>query len=212
MSGLPQPCEDDRGTTYRARQMKQPLVSVMMPCYNAAESLPWALGSMLAQTYTRWELIVVDDGSTDGSAAAIEALGDPRIRLIRFPENRGRPHARQAALDAAQGEYLAMLDADDWIYPEKLERQTEVLERCPELAAVGAGVMVADGDWRPFGVQAAGGRGGGVEEVSIPRLGPLPLGHAPTVVRMDVARQVRYNVALRIRIFYYVRLWVGLAL
>lgn len=177
--------------------MKQtPLVSVIMPCYNAAQTLPWALGSVLVQTYTNWELIFVDDGSTDESAAVVESVSDSRIRLIRFPVNRGRPYARQVALEAARGEYLSMLDADDWIYPEKLTRQLEILSRNPNTAAVGAGLMVFDSEGNPFGVQGARSRHGGLERGVVNSVSRPPFFHGPMMLQMTVAKKSAYDLAL----------------
>ena len=94
-----------------------PAVSVIMPCFNAASTVGLALRSLQSQRWSDWECVVVDDGSTDGSAAVVESLGDARIRLVRSAERGGRGVARQRALDACRGRFLAMLDADDFYYP-----------------------------------------------------------------------------------------------
>lgn len=90
-----------------------PKVTVAMPVYNDAAYLKEAVDSILAQTFRDFELLVIDDGSTDGSASIIAEYADSRIRCIPFAENKGRPVARNAALDNARGEYLAWMDADD---------------------------------------------------------------------------------------------------
>src|SRR5688500_7031207 len=99
-------------------------VSVVMPAYNAEATIASAMASVRAQTYAGWELIVVDDGSTDRTAeiAAGAAATDKRIRVIR-QRNQGVAAARNAAIEAATGRYLAFLDADDLWLPSKLERQ-----------------------------------------------------------------------------------------
>ena len=99
-------------------------VSVLMAAYNAAECIPRALSSVQAQTHDDWEAIVVDDASTDGTASVVASLArsEPRIRLLRRERNGGPSAARNAALDAATGEWVAMLDADDAWRPERLER------------------------------------------------------------------------------------------
>ena len=94
-----------------------------MPVHNSADSLPMALSSVVAQTFENWECIVVDDGSTDGSGEIAGMVRDRRIRVLRLDKNRGRGFARQIALEAAFGDLLCMLDADDWLYPEKLHMQ-----------------------------------------------------------------------------------------
>lgn len=98
------------------------LISIITPVYNAARWLPKTLASVRAQTYSNWEHIFVDDGSTDSSRAIIEdaAREDSRIRLLRTPHNSGPSSARNIAIDAAQGRFLAFLDADDLWLPQKL--------------------------------------------------------------------------------------------
>lgn len=106
------------------------IVSVIVPCYNAEGYLPATLGSVLAQTYRELELIVVDDASTDGSAAVVERLSlqDPRVRLLRMPRNAGAPAApRNLGTREARGEWIAYLDADDIWHPRKLELQLQAL-------------------------------------------------------------------------------------
>ncbi|MEK7995328.1 MAG: glycosyltransferase family 2 protein [Planctomycetota bacterium] len=126
------------------RAEKTPLVTVMLPCYNAERTLRRALASLVAQTYGNWECIFVDDGSTDGSRSLVESVCDPRIEALSFPRNRGRGAARQLALSRVRGKYLALLDADDWIYPWKLERQVRLMEEIPSLAALGSAMAIID--------------------------------------------------------------------
>jgi glycosyltransferase involved in cell wall biosynthesis len=104
--------------------MFSPTVSVIMPVYNAEQYLAVAIESVQSQTYHDWELLIVDDGSTDTSIAIIERyLADARIKLIRHASNHGVSTARNDAIDEAQGQYLAFIDADDRWLPEKLEAQ-----------------------------------------------------------------------------------------
>lgn len=100
------------------------VVSIVTPVYNAARWLPETLASVRAQTFTDWEHLLVDDGSTDGSLAMLEAAEreDPRIRVLRTPSNSGPVAARNLALSAARGRFVAFLDADDLWLPEKLAR------------------------------------------------------------------------------------------
>jgi len=99
-----------------------PKVSVITPAYKAARYIGQAIESVQAQTLTDWEMIIVDDASPDETAEVVQRyLDDPRIRLIRSERNRGECGARNLALEAAQGEWIAVLDADDWFAPERLE-------------------------------------------------------------------------------------------
>ncbi|NLN75568.1 MAG: glycosyltransferase [Armatimonadetes bacterium] len=103
-----------------------PKVSVIIPTYNRAELLYQAIASVLSQTYGDFELIIVDDGSTDNTRSVVEGIGDDRIRYI-WQENQQRCVARNTGIDAALGDYLAFLDSDDLWLPRKLELQLAAL-------------------------------------------------------------------------------------
>jgi teichuronic acid biosynthesis glycosyltransferase TuaG len=108
------------------------MVSIVVPVYNAANYIENAIKMVCEQTYKDWELILVDDASTDGSADLIEeiiASQGKRIRLIRKSVNEGAAAARNSGIDASAGRYIAFLDADDVWRPEKLERQIAFMER-----------------------------------------------------------------------------------
>lgn len=100
-------------------------VSIITPAYNAAHLIAQAIESAQAQTFTEWEMLIVDDCSTDSTCSIVEnyALSDPRIHLIRQLENGGPAEARNTALKAASGRYIAFLDSDDLWLPNKLTRQ-----------------------------------------------------------------------------------------
>lgn len=92
-----------------------PQVSVIMPAFNTGRWIRQAIQSVLDQTLTEVEILVVDDGSTDDTVAVVEGIQDERVRLLRQPENRGVSAARNVALDHAQGTWAAILDSDDWL-------------------------------------------------------------------------------------------------
>lgn len=108
--------------------MNNPLVSIMMPVYNGFPYIKASLESLYRQSYSNWECIIVNDGSTDDTALFLNSLTDKRVRIFHFKENKGRSAARQKALEEACGKYLAMLDADDIYHPEKLKKQVDILE------------------------------------------------------------------------------------
>ena len=114
-----------------------PKVSVFMAVYNREAGLGESVDSVLAQTFSDFELLIVDDGSTDASVRVIEERDDPRIRLVRHDENQGIPKTRNHGLSLARGEYLAILDSDDIAFPRRLERQVAYLDAHPNVAAVG---------------------------------------------------------------------------
>src|SRR3989442_11796350 len=115
-------------------QKMERLVSVIVPSYNYGRFVGQALESLRAQTYPRWECIVVDDGSTDNTDAIVTAFAenDSRIKYIR-QENQGLAAARNAGIVHSAGEYLQFLDADDLLESEKLERHVEFLEQHAEI-------------------------------------------------------------------------------
>jgi glycosyltransferase involved in cell wall biosynthesis len=108
--------------------MTVPVTSVMMPAYNAAETIRDSIDSALAQTVQNLELIVVDDGSTDGTSEVVAEIDDPRLRLVRHQPNRGVSAARNAALAAARAPLVSVLDADDTWDPDYLETVLPALD------------------------------------------------------------------------------------
>src|SRR5215203_2614836 len=105
----------------------QPLVSAVVPAYNASRTVVEAVNSVLTQTVRDLEVIVVDDGSRDDTADVVRSIDDPRVSLIT-KQNEGASSARNAGIRAARGRYVAFLDADDLWLRSKLERQLDVLE------------------------------------------------------------------------------------
>ncbi len=122
-----------------------PTVSVVMPVYNVERFVVQAVRSVLDQTFTDFELIIVDDGSPDGSIALCEAIADRRIRIIH-QANRGLAGARNPGIAFARGEFVALLDSDDAWAPEKLARHVAHLRANPAVGAVYAGSILIDDD------------------------------------------------------------------
>lgn len=112
-----------------SRTSSPPQVSIIMPVYNADSFLPASLASVLAQSFADWELIAVDDGSSDASPSILKrfAAKDSRIRVLSTGGNLGAGGARNCAMEAARGRWLAFLDADDRWHPEKLARQLSAM-------------------------------------------------------------------------------------
>ena len=110
---------------------ERPLVSVIMPAYNAEKYIEEAIRSVLSQTYTNWKLLILDDGSTDRTAELAErfANADTRIRLLRNPQNMGVARTRNRGFDMANGDWAALLDSDDVWHSDKLEKQLAAAER-----------------------------------------------------------------------------------
>ncbi len=121
-----------------------PRISIVMPFRNAAATLPEALASVRAQVFADWELLAVDDHSTDGSAAIVCELAatDPRIRLISSECLKGVVGASVTAGSAARADWLARMDADDVSYPDRLNRQFEMTVHHPDWDVIGCGVEI----------------------------------------------------------------------
>ena len=134
----------------------RPRVSVVMPIYNGRRFVADAVASVRASHFTDLELLIIDDGSTDGSAdEATRAAGrDRRVHVLTLPRG-GVAAARNVGLHRARGEFIANLDADDLMLPERLDRQVAYLDRHPECVAVGSRALIVDGDGNPLRV---GGR------------------------------------------------------
>ena len=124
---------------------------MVIPCYNSAAYVAVAVTSALAQTVAAREVIVVDDGSIDDPTAALSAIDDARLRMVYAP-NRGVSHARNLGVELATGELVAFLDADDYWYPSKLERQLALFEVDPPPVAVGAQMHHVDSRGTLLGV------------------------------------------------------------
>ncbi|MGX9519202.1 glycosyltransferase family 2 protein [Vibrio mediterranei] len=121
-----------------------PLVSVVVSCYNGEEFITESIDSILNQTFTDFELIIINDGSTDGSASIIESYNDPRIVFVDFKDNQGLINCLNFGFEKSIGKYVARFDADDICYPERLERQVEFLEKNPDVSIVGTYANVVD--------------------------------------------------------------------
>jgi glycosyltransferase involved in cell wall biosynthesis len=121
----------------------EPTVSVLLPVHDGRAYLPVALDSVLAQEGVAFEVLLVDDGSTDGSAELAESYGDPRVVVIRQP-NGGISAALNRGADEARGVYLARLDADDACLPGRFRAQAALLDADPEVVIVGSAFDVVD--------------------------------------------------------------------
>jgi glycosyltransferase involved in cell wall biosynthesis len=134
-----------------------PFVSVLMPVYNPGRFLVEALDSVLAQSYSAFELVLVDDASSDGSFEQLEAYAarDSRVRVFRQPENLGIVAARNRAFREARADsrYFAILDSDDVALPDRLERQVAFLEAHPDHALVGGHTLIIDEQSRALGIR-----------------------------------------------------------
>lgn len=166
---------------------QNPRVSVIMGAFNAAETIGAAIESIIAQTYDDWELVVCNDGSTDGTAEVLHRYSQAhpdRIVVLASEMNRGLPASLNACISRARGELMARMDADDISRPERLAAQIAHLDAHPEIDIVGCGMQRFDAD--------------GLADVLIPPEKPdrgtmgrsLPFFHATIVARRSVYEQL----------------------
>ncbi|MFP4055220.1 MAG: glycosyltransferase family 2 protein [Phycisphaerae bacterium] len=177
-----------------AVQDAPPLVSVVMPTHNDEAFIRPAVESILRQSFTDFEFIIVDDGSTDSTPAILAeyAVADPRIRVLTNETNLGIVGALNRGLDAAGGKYIARMDGDDISTPERFARQVEVMEAEPDVIALSGAMRYIDADGEDLGVyrQATPDR-------SI--LSASPMLHATCMLRREPmdAHRVRYRERFR---------------
>jgi glycosyltransferase involved in cell wall biosynthesis len=170
------------------------LVTVIICVYNAGEFLRPSIESVLHQTYRNLEVIVVDDGSTDGCLSLIEDLSDPRMRILR-QENRGKPAALNSALLETNGEFFAIQDADDLSHPERIEKQVECMREHLDVAAVFCGYeLILNGRYVApiFTHKDADRCRKDIEKLQMP-------GHDPTAMyRVSMVKQFQFDETLPI--------------
>lgn len=121
-----------------------PKITVVMPVYNGEKYLDTAIKSILNQKFTNFEFVIVDDASTDNSVEIINSYQDQRIKLIKNNVNLGIPTTRNKCLQESSGEYVAVLDCDDYAYPSRLAEQLEFMENNPDFGMVGSWVELID--------------------------------------------------------------------
>jgi len=158
-----------------------------MSVYNGAQYLREAVDSILTQTYSDFEFIVIDDGSTDHTWEVLNCFVDPRIRLVRNTENIGLTESLNKGLGLATGEYIARMDADDIGLPRRLEKQVAFLNTHPEIGVLGTAVQIIDGQEKKSSIRR------------YPTQDSLigwhlcfedPIAHPTTMIRTDLLREV----------------------
>ncbi|MFX0070553.1 MAG: glycosyltransferase, partial [Candidatus Hermodarchaeota archaeon] len=164
-----------------------PQVTVLMPVYNGEKFLSEAIESILHQTFTDFEFLIINDGSTDQSVQIIEKYNDPRIRLIHNQKNLGLSSTLNRGLDLAQGQYIARMDCDDISHPERLKKQVEFMDSRPETGVCGTWIEIigekCGKTWKPPT---------NYEEIKISLLFDTALVHSSVMIRKSKFRE--YNL------------------
>lgn len=169
----------------------KPLISVILPVFNAQAHLRQAIDSILAQSYANFELIILDDGSTDNSPDIVTSYKDERILYKKNLENKGLIHQLNEGLALAKGKYIARMDADDYSLPTRFERQLQFLEANTQYAIVGGQVGLLFGNSRsPRGSWQYDTTW---DDLQVRLLFAAPFCHPAVMMRTEVVRQFRYS-------------------
>lgn len=169
--------------------MSATTVSIVIPVYNAGRHLAGAIGSMIEQSYSDWEMICIDDGSTDGSGPILDwfATIEPRIRVVH-QQNAGIVAALNHGCSLAHGEWICRMDADDLSIQNRIETQVRWLQSHPQVIALGASILEMDADGSPLGVQQLALEHEDIERRLLTRR--TGLFHPTAMIRADAMRSV----------------------
>lgn len=184
-----------------------PRVTVLIPVYNRRRFVAEAIDSVLAQTFEDFELLLVDDGSTDGSQTVVRQYDDPRVRLIENSENLGIAAARNRGIEAACGEYVAFLDSDDRALPARLTQQVAFLDRHSDVAAVGSWIRWIDDTGTARGKTKR--KASDPDQIAAERLFRSCLENSTATARTDVLRAYPHREDYRLGSDY--DLWARIA-
>lgn len=133
------------------RKMENMFVTIGIPCYNVGRFIALSIKSVLAQTYTNFELIITDDGSTDNTIEEIRKFNDSRIKLIVDGENHGISYRLNQQIDMAKGDFFIRMDGDDIMFPNRVEEQVRFLYSHPNVDVVGSSIVVVDDETKIIG-------------------------------------------------------------
>ena len=168
-----------------------PKVSIVLPVFNAEAYIGESIVSLINQTFKNFELIIIDDASTDGSLAAIYKFSDPRIKIIENEKNLGIVGALNRGIEAATGKYIARMDADDICYPDRLKIQIEYLEENHDIGLVGSWINGFGVSIRSYIHKYPISH----EDIEACMLFQNPIAHPTVVIRREilVSNQLRYS-------------------
>ena len=180
------------------KQLKNnPLVSVIMPAYNAQLYVAQAIESILNQSYRNYEFIIVDDASTDKTSKILTDFKkrDKRIILVRTKKNEGVTRSLNKALKITKGKYIIRMDADDWSYPDRFRLQVELMNKNPNVVVSGSHIEVCDQNLNPRYVRRYQ-----LDDTNIRKhlFRYSPFAHPATIWRAIVLKKEKYNVILTV--------------
>lgn len=170
--------------------MNDILVTIGIPCYNVEKFVAWAIKSVLAQSYTNFELIITDDGSTDRTVEILREFKDDRIILIVDGENHGISYRLNQQIDMAKGDYFFRMDGDDIMFPDRVEKQVKFLKEHPEIDVIGSSAIIIDDN-----NQIIGKRGANRSLPTRPEqiVNTVPFMHPTVAGRIDFFKKYHYD-------------------
>ena len=173
--------------------MPTPLITVAMSVHNGEKTIRAAIRSILWQTCTDWELVLVNDASTDSTSRILRQFHDPRIRVLDEPQQKGLAVRLNHCVTLARGRYVARMDADDIAYPERFERQVEYLKAHPDIDLLGHGAVLFTGEGQVLGVYPSACTH---EEICRRPWWGFPLAHPTWMGKQSWFAQYRYDDGL----------------
>ena len=182
--------------------MEKPLVSILMSVYNGEKFIKEAIESVLAQTYPYWELIIVDDDSTDQTSDIIHSYDDERIRYHKIVKSSDLATVRNESINLAKGEYSAILDSDDVAFPHKLERQVDFMKKNPQYGICGSWATCLGKEWN-FKMFTEH------DVIKCSTIFQSPFIHSTVFIRTDLLKEMRYHYGFAFAEDY--DLWVRLS-
>lgn len=172
-----------------AENIGVPYVSVIMPVYNGGHYLQDAINSILSQTFSNFEFIIIDDASTDNTIDIINAYKDDRIKLFVKQKNTGIVDSLNIGVEAARGKYIARMDADDISYKDRLQKQLNYIEEHPDVLVLGSRYKIKDTNRISAGIPL------GFDHVKLYTLTECPLAHPTAFINREVFSRycLKYN-------------------
>lgn len=168
-----------------------PLVTIGIPAYNAERFIALAIKSVLAQTYPNFELIITDDGSSDRTIEIARSFNDSRIKVLSDGENHGISYRLNQQIDIARGKYFARMDADDIMFPDRIELQVKYLEKNPEVDVVSGQAVVIDDENEIIGLRGTATQ---IQELTLDRwINGFSLIHPTVTGSSDFFRRYKYH-------------------
>jgi glycosyltransferase involved in cell wall biosynthesis len=173
-------------------QPMNPLVSILLPAYNCEKYLQQTMDSLLTQSFQDFELLVINDGSTDGTEAIINSYADPRIKHIKNDGNKGLIYSLNHAIEIAKGKYLARMDADDICKTDRLAKQLQWMEQHPSTAVVGCHIQFINEHNNPTGEWPLDKQTSSAESIKKTMAWENCLAHPSVMMRSSILKNYQY--------------------